>query len=652
MQEGMIQIGEAVLKGGDFVSSLVKEINIIDKKNKPLHIFKYNFNTKDKKLIIDTTEEATSESALKYLYIGSAPGAASRQWYATTSNYLYHLTETIANLASMNFKDSLKKKLETIKENFYVDLGEEFNNPKNRYILNFSALGIENCDVKGILEEVKSQLKTDSVDKPLREELKKRYTKIFESYLKEKFQLKKEGFALYTILIDDEPLCNFEEYRGAIKSEKEGGKSKNKSTKKVERNRCCSCCGSREDLTDEIQTEIKFYIKDKITFASDFDKNNFSKNMLMCQNCLKSILAAEKYIMNYLNTKIAGFTLYIVPHFVIGESLEIKELDFCSKKVVKSFNTVTNYKSLVDLRDEIDNRLEFADKQSYFLLNFIFYKKIQKATKVQKFIKDINPSIFKEIAEAEYETVNCSLRIFGENFNRRITLHKVYYLTPIRLIEGQAVQYKSLLNIYENIFLKRQMKKVNIIDGAIKSCRIINYEEVGYNVSKSEIHNIIMDANLFIKFLENLGCLKVGETMDTSTLMVDDKIKKYIEEMNYSEEETALFLLGYLIGEIGNSQRKRSSEGKKPILNKLNYAGIDKSKLTRLVTEVFGKLNQEKIRAYNEINFNECKRLIDKNFKQWSLNKQQNLFYILSGYGYETTKVMLGKKNGGNDDEQ
>lgn len=57
MQEAMIQIGEAVLKNSDFVSSLVKEVNIVDKKNKPLHILKFNFNTKDRKLIIDTTEE-------------------------------------------------------------------------------------------------------------------------------------------------------------------------------------------------------------------------------------------------------------------------------------------------------------------------------------------------------------------------------------------------------------------------------------------------------------------------------------------------------------------------------------------------------------------------------------------------------------------
>ena len=101
--------------------------------------------------------------------------------------------------------------------------------------------------------------------------------------------------------------------------------------------------------------------------------------------------------------------------------------------------------------------------------------------------------------------------------------------------------------------------------------------------------------------------------------------------MNYSEEQTAMFLLGTLIGEIGNVQYKKN-EGNKPILNKLNFNGIDKSKFIRLTKDVFNKLNQEKIRTFNEVTFFEMKRLMDKNIETWSLNKEENLFYILSGY--------------------
>lgn len=134
--------------------------------------------------------------------------------------------------------------------------------------------------------------------------------------------------------------------------------------------------------------------------------------------------------------------------------------------------------------------------------------------------------------------------------------------------------------------------------------------------------------------------LKGGEGLAIEDLRVNDNLKSFISKMNYSEEQTAMFLLGTLIGEIGNVQYKKN-EGNKPILNKLNFNGIDKSKFIRLTKDVFNKLNQEKIRTFNEVTFFEMKRLMDKNIETWSLNKEENLFYILSGYSFATTLPML-----------
>jgi len=118
--------------------------------------------------------------------------------------------------------------------------------------------------------------------------------------------------------------------------------------------------------------------------------------------------------------------------------------------------------------------------------------------------------------------------------------------------------------------------------------------------------------------------------------------------MGYNEQQTSLFLLGNIIGAIGNAQYKRSSDGKKPILNKLNFNGMDKSKLVRLSNEIFNKLRQEKILPYNEMIYGKFKELFDKNRDSWNLNKDENLFYILSGYGYCTNKAIMGERKGNN----
>ena len=153
-----------------------------------------------------------------------------------------------------------------------------------------------------------------------------------------------------------------------------------------------------------------------------------------------------------------------------------------------------------------------------------------------------------------------------------------------------------------------------------------------------------MRANMYIKFLEHMGCLKGGNRLDVSKLNLKDNIKSYIEQIGYNEQETAMFLLGYLVGEIGNVQYKKTEEGNKPILNKLNFNGLDRQKIIRLTKDVFNKLNQEKIRQYNEVIFFEMKRLLDANIDNWKLNKDESLFYVLSGYSFATTIPMLKEK--------
>lgn len=139
--------------------------------------------------------------------------------------------------------------------------------------------------------------------------------------------------------------------------------------------------------------------------------------------------------------------------------------------------------------------------------------------------------------------------------------------------------------------------------------------------------------------------------MDDSTLRISDETKAYIKDMGYNDQQTAMFLLGMLVGSIGKKQAGTSEEGTyKPILNKINFAGMDEARIVRLSTDVFNKLRQEKILGEynNESIFNEFCRLFSKERTNWELNKNESLFYLLSGYAYQTMKKK--KSEGENDD--
>lgn len=634
--------------GSDMLSNLIKAVPSKNKNQKQMHVLKFCFDTEKMEFKLDVKEEIDSNTAEKYLFVGSADGPASPQWFATSNSYLYHITETFSNLAKVDLGEKLNSKVKAICENFYVDLGEKFK-PKNRYVLDYKKFGIGEEDALQILHEVEEEEIEEEEKqryKNITSKMKKIYSKEFENYVKSEFDIKKDEIGIYTILIDGIPLSDFKEYRQEILKSKQSSKD----VKKIKG--YCSMCGSSDNLTSDLsKMKIKYYTTNQIIFASNL--NNYDKNMLLCKDCLSKLMSGENYIQNKLNTRLVGFTVYLIPHFILGAPVNKEDLDKAADKLEHSFNTVKNLSGVEDFKDEIEKIKAINEEDTYFLTNIMFYKRANQATKIQKLIKDVNPSVFQKIISVSYDLLRLSRKIMGINYKLKIDLQTFYFMTPIRLKNSEPMNFRKLLQMYDAILTQRSLKLEEFIKGVISCAKIQFFDEQGYNVnSKTGIYNTILKANFCIMFLKYMGCIKEGDKMEVSDLKLNEEgLKEYIADMGYGEQQSAMFLLGCLIGKIGNAQYKRMGGDRKPILNKLNFGGIDKNKVVRLSNEVFNKLIQEKIRNYNEVIFSEYKRLMDKNENSWKLNKHENLFYILSGYSYETTKAMLGSK-GGKENEQ
>lgn len=645
MLEGIIQIGNSILsKDSNLLSNLIQEVEPLNNKGKQRHVLKFFFSTKEDKLIIDCKEEINKDTASKYLFVGSADGPSSPQWFVTSTSYFYHVTETIYNLSMIDFGVELNKKIKNILKMYYVDLGKDFKS-KNRYVLNFKKYGLSDEDaLETLAKAANSEKEKDEKQryKNITSSLKKTYSREFEQYIKNSCDIKTDEIGLYTIFIDSMPVSSLKDYEEAVLKSKQSNKSK----KNIES--YCSMCGSKDHLTSDLsKMQIKYYTTNQIIFASEF--KDYTKNMLLCDKCLDKLIAGENYIRNKLDTRIMGFTVYLIPHFVFGTPINKDELDKVSEKVQNSFNTVKNLKSVENLKETIENIKDLNDEDTYFLVNIMFYKRANQATKIQKLIKDVNPSVFQEMAEAFYKVQKLGQKVIGPNYKLKTDLETFYFMTPIRLKNSEPMEYRSLLQMYDAIFNKQPVKKDEFIKGAVSCSKIQYFHEEGYNIKKEyPIENTILAANFCIKFLQYMTCIKEENGMDVDGLRVNENIKSYVSNMGYKDEECAMFLLGCLIGEVGNAQYRRMGEDKKPVLNKLNFGGIDKSKIVRLSNEVFNKLVQEKIRKYNEVTYAECKKLIDININSWKLNKHENLFYILSGYSYATEKAML---NGGKENE-
>lgn len=126
--------------------------------------------------------------------------------------------------------------------------------------------------------------------------------------------------------------------------------------------------------------------------------------------------------------------------------------------------------------------------------------------------------------------------------------------------------------------------------------------------------------------------------MDYDILQLEEEIKMFLKEMGYDESRVALFLLGYLVGQIGNAQYNKGKS--KPILGKITFQGMNKGKLMRLTNDVFEKLIEYKQLSFNETIFAEYKKLLDQHIETRQLQDHENVFYVLSGYAYATHRAL------------
>lgn len=626
-----------VLKSDDLILNFIEELQPT-RRNKQLNVLKFNFLLAEDRLEINVNEEMDSNTAKKYTFVGSADGSNSPQWYVSSTSSNYHLTETFYNLSNIDLGVELNEKIQQILEKFYVDFGNQLK-PKYRYALDLNKCKIIDETMEDLFKEVNAEIDDEKdLGKKLLEITKTK----FEEYLKEEKGIEPREIGLYTILIDGEPLSNFREYQDAVIESK-----KPKSKGKKGNHGVCSICGTTENIShDMTKMKIKYYTTNQLIFASGISKSNYYKNMQMCIDCMFKYLAGENYVMNRLRSRLAAFDVYIIPQFIYGQPLDENDLNIATNRIVNSFNSVKTYDGIEGLRDEIAGALDLRGESSYFLLNFMFFKRSQKATKIQRLIKDVDPSIFEKIRVSSEKAMKGFQEVLEQKYRGAITLTTIYYMTPIRLSRGEAVEYRDVLETYDAILTGKRLNKKHLIRNLIECIKIIRLSKDSYNIDpkKETLEFYVIRANMYIKFLEYMGCLREGEGLDVSELKVKDNIKNYIEQIGYNEQETAMFLLGYLIGQIGNVQYKKTEEGNKPILNKLNFNGLDKQKIIRLTKDVFNKLNQEKIRQYNEVIFFEMKRLLDANIDNWKLNKDESLFYVLSGYSFATTIPMLKEK--------
>jgi len=653
MIRGIWQIGRWLLEGTEdreaaFVENLVEEVKVSGKEG--LYGIILKLRTQPPSLALEPVEYS-GRVTTKWLWIGNA-GANDDQDRVTSDNLGYLISQTVPNLLKIGRlpEGDLRDLLQRAFDRLYLDLGEkeevfrgsggDQQYERYRYMWDLRKMGIDAPTKDDLVSSARNRGKAKSVVMDVQ--------KFLGSWISDRLDLKLRNIVLYTLEVDGILLATHKDYRRYIFQRIVGELFKDTPFG------ICHICGERKRVTDNTKffKLLKFYNTDKIGFASRLDEGaGFYRTYALCRDCYMALLAGETFVRRNLLSNLAYNDVYIIPSFHLPTRLAPERIRNWSEGLRAYVGQLRSLDEWHEFQRNIKFFRDFEDTKALFLLNFLFAKKMQAEMRIQKLVQEVPPFRLDTLVRVRNEVKKLSDKLLGESNSWDLSFGTIFYLFPVRKRQREVLN-AEVLDFYEALFTDKPVRYGFLIGNFLEVARMYRYENFGPYVHRPPQGNpegalvrFLLQSALLIKYLRTLGMLDYPQGGGNMKEVVDKLpggLGEYIDEMGYTEPQAGLFLLGYLVGQVGIAQYTPGSE-KKPILNKLNFLGMSLHKVQRLSNEIFEKLEQYRVLSYNEGIFSVMKLLLDKNRGQWSLTPQENVYYILSGYAYATWGAMRGK---------
>jgi CRISPR-associated protein Csh1 len=602
------------------------------------------------------------------LWVGNASGSNDPQDRLTTDHIEYLASQTIPNLynALHDWKpeSSLCNTLKRLKETLFLDLGpkeevlgglKDQQYKRYRWVWDISRLGIAGLggdDATGEIKEICEEQGVDPFTKPFlrvyaqkkgkAKEMARLVGEEVENWICKNLGVKKDDVMLYTLKVNGELLAAHPDYSSYLENnlidETFDGTSDG----------VCHICGALGKVTGNTTRFklLKFYITDKPGFASGLSDEGFYRNYALCQKCYKELLAGERFVENNLKTKLGYNNVYVIPLFHSPAVQPApKTLERWARYLTTRLGAMHTLESWRKFQKNLEEYKEFEDDKPYFILNLLFATKKQGAVKVDKLIQDIPPSRLDQLDKARNSVWDKAKRHFGDYTDWDLRLKRIFYLLPLHKQE-RTVQTDPFLDFLDKLLTGAMFSYKELIPQFLETATIYYFKNGNYaqkipdqsDVVDQALVKSLVQSQLVLLYLEELNQLygpEGGELMEDETR--NKGIHEYVRELNLEKRQVGLFLLGYLIGQIGSTEPQRVSG--KPILNKVDFRGMDQRKIMRLTNEVYEKLRQYKIAEYNEAIYAEAKMYLDSDPSKL-YSPQENTYWVLSGYAYATWQAI------------
>lgn len=373
-------------------------------------------------------------------------------------------------------------------------------------------------------------------------------------------------------------------------------------------------------------------------YANDFEKKNYHKNYQLSEDSIKYMDRAAMHLRDRLYFRIAGLGHMIVPEF-----LSISEIDYESAlEEIDKRNELLFHPNTFDI---FTTALKDEAKDHPYWLNYVAIDSDGNYFKASNLIKDVSkPYLLNIIQNINY--VNEILKDYiGEYIFNFYTL---YSYIPVRDNTNKNIA----LEFFADLFQQRAIEKENVFkaftqyircqkSGQFSGGKHNSYPNIRQKSSFDfAIQNAVTMYSAFIKLLDQLNLLKTDDIMEDKKSYkeqsgkINEAIDAFFEKMRYTDSQKALFYLGRILNTIAYAQYQKGHTSK-PIMNKINYNGMDRDDIRRLRIDLEEKAKQYDILGKTEFNFSKFTEYF--NYNQWNMDPEEAVFFLLSGYSFFIT---------------
>lgn len=373
-----------------------------------------------------------------------------------------------------------------------------------------------------------------------------------------------------------------------------------------------------------------------INYASGY--NRFEENFQLNNSEIANLDKGAKYVLNNLQTKIADVPHIIVPNF---RSRDLDEFDLEETELYlnKSSDLLFGYR---ELDDNIDRSLPPVN---LFWINYIAFESDGNSFKIMNHIKDVNSLYLTKLVEIFIEAGWTFKDYIGGKYP--FNLRSIANIIPFR--DGKKSKVNPALYLFKEILEQNKISEEVLFHHFIELtlCHWYGRYTAFKNIRKIDsfdfaIKDAVFKYSAFINTLKQLNLLDMEknktsnvEEQESSGSDYEQRIQSFFSKMDYSETEIALFYLGRVLSSVAYAQYKKGHESK-PVLNKINFNGMDADAIVRLSLDLREKSRQYNIHHKTDWNLSEFTNRFNE--KDWPLSKEQSVFYLMAGYSFGLTK--------------